>query len=456
MLDINTLTPIILLQFLFDSLVLFIIWRTQKELVGLGSLTAGFLACGIGVGLQVLRVVFPSPYMTAPATFSMILGQVLITDGFSRFLGQPRRLIIGIACVVFTAIFWPVIIFTTPNSTAIRIVVGAAVSAVPFVQLAVAVANDRTQPALLRRVVTSFLLGHVFVLLLRIYNGLTVEQREIPAGGAANALFWFEVHLLLTFLFLSFVLMISFRLASDLRRRNEALAEALRNQKQFVDMLSHEFRSPLVVVDRAAEMLGDLVGQAGNAVTQRLARIRGAAQRLTQMIEQMLTVERLDHYSARLEMVDVMTVLDDVLQRFEDSDHAGRLVVSAQAEPVICHADREMLGIVLANVIDNALKYSPSDTPVEIRLQSNERECGMAVVDRGVGIPAEEIESIGRRFYRATTAGSAAGTGLGLYTVRRLVELNGGRFAIESERGSGTRVQLHFPQPAGVPRDIQP
>ncbi len=121
------------------------------------------------------------------------------------------------------------------------------------------------------------------------------------------------------------------------------------------------------------------------------------------------------------------------------------VAVAAPEEPVIVVGDRARLGRALQNLVGNALKYSAEATPVRVTVTTHAGMAVVAVRDRGVGIPADELPRVTERSYRASTAQGVAGSGLGLYGAKAVVEQHGGTIAVESAVGDGTTVTLTLP-----------
>src|SRR3954447_8039862 len=107
--------------------------------------------------------------------------------------------------------------------------------------------------------------------------------------------------------------------------------------------------------------------------------------------------------------------------------------------------DRELLYQVFSNLVSNAFKYSPDQSMVTLGASAHDGVVEVAVEDRGLGIPRDEIRRIRERYYRASNVGSIPGTGMGLHLVDEIVRQHGGRLEIESEEGKGTRVVVFLP-----------
>lgn len=107
--------------------------------------------------------------------------------------------------------------------------------------------------------------------------------------------------------------------------------------------------------------------------------------------------------------------------------------------------DEELLGIVIANLMSNAIKYSPENTSITFRLTALGDQCRIEVIDQGVGISEEELSAIFRKYVRGQSAGQVPGAGLGLSLVSHIVKLHGGAVEIESRPGVGTRMIVLIP-----------
>jgi signal transduction histidine kinase len=323
-----------------------------------------------------------------------------------------------------------------------------------LLQMILCVAGDRTLPRPLRlSLLGGFVLQIGFLTLKSFDSAFGPEQTSVLSQTPVQAIYFFELNLFMLFLFLGLLLVVGYRLVQDLRTRNEELAASLnteialrQEQRQLIGMVSHEFRSPLVAIDRAAEMIGTLGLQATDAITDRVSRIRDSVKRLVGMIDRLLTIERVEQESARREPVDLRDIADAVRKHFDGLDLSARLVFAPPRDRMMCMGDREMLTTILLNLVDNALKYSPDVTTVDMAVRADDRHVICTVKDRGVGIPAEEINSIGKRFYRASTTRHVMGTGLGMHIVRRLVARMDGQIDIKSDLGQGTMVDVRFPR----------
>lgn len=225
-------------------------------------------------------------------------------------------------------------------------------------------------------------------------------------------------------------------------------------RQDFVANVSHELRTPLSLIKSAAETLID-GGRNDAKITERfLEIIEKNADRLTYLIDDLLLLSRLD--SGRIELEPRAVAVSDLVQDIVNdatliADAKGVLLANDVPRELVAHADPQRLRQVLANLIDNAIKYGRADGHVRVsgRISAN----GMveiAVRDDGPGIPPEATERIFERFYRVDRARSReqGGTGLGLAIVKNVIQAHGGEVRVESAFGQGA--EFFFTLPAAT------
>lgn len=231
---------------------------------------------------------------------------------------------------------------------------------------------------------------------------------------------------------------------TEIVRQREANAE----QGRFIAMLSHEVKTPLAVIDSATQSLERIDSGLNTEVSRRHDRIRGAVRRIDRLVDQFLKTDAVDDGgSLRRTRIDVMRLLQMVA---ETSPCPPERLSLKAPEALVIHADNGLLRIAVANLVDNGLKYSPADAMVFLSAgpASMAGEAGVEILvsDRGPGVPQALREQIFSRYVRGQNVGNIAGAGLGLYLVRRIAELHGGRVDLmTSARGATFRLWL----PAG-------
>jgi len=219
-------------------------------------------------------------------------------------------------------------------------------------------------------------------------------------------------------------------------------------REEYLSLISHDMRAPLSVIMGQADWLRraledrGMEKEAGSAES-----ILAGARRMSVMLEELVESASLE--SGRMVMrrqpLDLPELVSQVVQRVGSIEDRARLQIEFQRPVPLVPADPERIERVLVNLITNALKYSPSDRPVVVRLAPQERSVVISVADQGEGIPPEEQGLIFERFYRSRARGKAEGLGLGLYIARLIVEAHGGRIWVESQPGRGSTFSFSLP-----------
>jgi signal transduction histidine kinase len=236
------------------------------------------------------------------------------------------------------------------------------------------------------------------------------------------------------------------RLEARLRESLEVERQAIAQQREFVSMVSHEFRTPLTVIDGAAQSLDISKLGAEPVVKQRTERIRRAVQRLTMLIENILLADRLqpENRALRVDAIDLTALVRGLCE----SSHfpaASRLVLEVHDPVSTVRGDRALLEIALQNLIQNALKYSPAEQPVRVVLRQAGDAVQVDVIDRGPGVAAADADRIFEKYFRAETTGAVAGTGLGLHLSREIAVRHGGRVVLHETSRAGSTFRLELP-----------
>jgi signal transduction histidine kinase len=225
-------------------------------------------------------------------------------------------------------------------------------------------------------------------------------------------------------------------LVGALARTSEAREQVA---SQAMSMIAHELRNALTGVKGYAQIATQFQG---DRQVSALAGLNRSIASLVTIVDQMLDVSRLDLGSFHLDRV-VVNLVDLVRQSVEQHllrPDAANLTFEVAEEALPVHCDPRCIALVLSNLLDNAVRYSPAGSPLIARVWRQQDEALFSVHDSGIGIPAADVERIFDRFYRAPDAQRlrADGLGLGLYVCRRLLALHGGRLWAESVPGLGS------------------
>jgi signal transduction histidine kinase len=239
------------------------------------------------------------------------------------------------------------------------------------------------------------------------------------------------------------------------RQQREKVETAVRMRDDILTLATHDLRSPATSVLSRAQLVqhrlrrGPVLDAAW--LDAHMQAIGDAIARLNATIDEISDVARLQVGQAldlQLEDLDVRAVVRAVAAEYNAVAKAPRVAVQTPAAAVLVCGDRVRLLRVLHNLIGNAVKYSPQGTPVDVDVQTQEQQAVITVRDQGVGIPADELPHIFTRFFRASTALSVQGTGIGLAGSRAIIEQHHGHITVESAVGQGTTVTVCLPRSA--------
>jgi two-component system sensor histidine kinase QseC len=221
------------------------------------------------------------------------------------------------------------------------------------------------------------------------------------------------------------------------------LSGSLEHERRFTADAAHELRTPLAAVRIQTQVaaLSENGEQRQHALSQALAGI----DRATRILEQMLRLSRLDPMAQvpSPAKVNLAELLADVIAEFRDHTPASRIESDIEESAPFIVGDAELLRIALRNLIDNALRYSPPDTPIRISLRRQKTGLTISVADRGLGVDEAELPRLVERFYRGTTV-TAEGSGLGLTLVNRIAELHDARLDLVNREGGGFEACLRW------------
>ena len=242
---------------------------------------------------------------------------------------------------------------------------------------------------------------------------------------------------------------------AEIEEKSRSLETALKKEReynnmmeQFVAMASHEFRTPLTIIDSVAQRLfrraermepGDIAKAA--------AKTRGAVQRMLLLIESLLSSASMDAGKFKMNPgpCSLKDIVTEVCKRESEvaSDH--KIDVRLVDLPDQILGDANMLQQAFSNLLSNAVKYSPDSPNIEVTGLTKGSHVIIAVTDHGVGIPEEEQSKLFERFFRASTSSGIAGTGIGLNLTAQIIELHGGRIEVESKEGKGSTFVVYLP-----------
>jgi two-component system sensor histidine kinase KdpD len=228
----------------------------------------------------------------------------------------------------------------------------------------------------------------------------------------------------------------------------QILRETEKLQTALLNSVSHDLRTPLVSIIGVLSSLQEGGIHLDDAAKEKLVKVAWEeAERLNHLITNLLDVSRVEAGAIRIlkQASDVQDLVGTALAQL------GNRTVSRPIEVVIpqnlpfVSVDFGLIVQTLVNIIDNALKYSPENSSIEIKARNIGDEVQIEIADRGFGIPPQDLLQIFDKFYRIDHPGSVAGTGLGLSICKGIVEAHGGRIVAENREGGGTIIRLILP-----------
>lgn len=222
-------------------------------------------------------------------------------------------------------------------------------------------------------------------------------------------------------------------------------------QRNFVSMASHEFRTPLTIIDGHARRLSKMKASIGSAeIDERAGKIRAAVLRLTHLIDNLLNSGRVIDGGTELYFqpaaMDVAALLHEVCQLHREMVPSAQIVERFAATiPLPIAGDAKLLFQVFSNLLSNAIKYSPAGGAIEVEAAVVGDAVLVTVADHGIGIPAADLDRLFERYHRGSNVSGIVGTGVGLYLVKLAVDLHDGRLEVQSKEGEGSRFCVTLP-----------
>jgi signal transduction histidine kinase len=238
------------------------------------------------------------------------------------------------------------------------------------------------------------------------------------------------------------------RLAIAFNEMLERIETVLRSMKEITDNIAHDLRSPITRMRGVAEM--SLVNETSNEGQAAMAgTVVEECDRLLGIINTMLSISEAESGLARLDLkeIDLMMLLNDVSDLFQPLAEDKGISLSVQGPPSLAlTCDLHKLQRVFANLLDNAIKYTPEKGKIAITAMGNGREVSITVEDTGRGIPEEDTVHLFDRFFRGEKSRSQPGSGLGLSLAQALILIHNGTISVTSVPGQGSRFAVILPK----------
>jgi len=276
-----------------------------------------------------------------------------------------------------------------------------------------------------------------------------------------------EVHLQISFIgkrkvFVAIVLDITERknytqqLEKTVEERTQQLQEALKAEKKlnelktkFLSLVSHEFKTPLTSILTSTSLLAKYTeSEQQNKRDKHIATIKSKVKYLDGILTDFLSIERLELGKVKYELTTfpLSKVINEVIYDANMLLKEGqRIKYPNNIDGIVLDFDEKMLVLALSNLVHNAIKYSPEETDIELRVTMEQEQLNIEVVDEGFGIPPEDRPFIFDRYYRASNVLTVQGTGIGLNIVRQHMHNLDANVTFKSNREKGSTFTLHIP-----------
>lgn len=223
-------------------------------------------------------------------------------------------------------------------------------------------------------------------------------------------------------------------------------------KNDFINNMTHEFKTPISTISLATQMLGDEAVAASPTIFKRyLGIIQDENKRLGSQVEKVLQTAQMERGEVKLKLgtVNVHQIIERVLENISPQIELreGIIDVDLQAENVEIQADEVHLTNIIFNLLDNANKYSPEKPIIKITTEDTEKGLSIKVIDQGIGMTKDSIKNIFEKFYRVPTGNvhDVKGFGLGLSYVKKMVEEHHGKINVQSKLGEGSEFEVVLP-----------
>jgi len=220
-------------------------------------------------------------------------------------------------------------------------------------------------------------------------------------------------------------------------------------RRDFISNVSHELRTPLAGIRAAAETLREGALDDKPAAQEFLGHIQRETDRMTQLVEELLELSRIESGAAPLNFapLDVAALVRDTVSRFAQQAERAGIAIAADAPPseLLITGDAERLERALGNLVANALKFTPEGGSITVGAAADGADAVISVRDTGIGMEAEQQARVFERFYKADR-GRGSGTGLGLAIVKHIVQAHQGSVSVESRPGRGSTFTARLPR----------
>ncbi len=244
----------------------------------------------------------------------------------------------------------------------------------------------------------------------------------------------------------------SHRLMDQLAKAKRSAEVASVAKSRFLDIAAHELRTPVTAFSLLLQLTQRQLASGTPVEMATLDRLRAQVDRLSRLVVDLLEVSRLDRGMLILkrETQDIGHLVQECIANFRLQFPARKFILTGNGRHVAAEFDPVRIYEVISNLLDNALKYTPGDSPIELIFEDDSKRVRVSIRDHGPGIPLERQEFLFRPFERGESSDQEqhAGLGLGLYICRKIVELHGGSISVDARPGEGSTFSFEIPKHA--------
>lgn len=427
-----------------NSVIAFLLWLTQRSLRGLGLIAAAHLVQVAGFLLMGAE----TQHLITLQNIAHVFAVALVTEGMAVFVGKPMRSRLLLATPLLTGVLWEAMQIYDPTWIGLRVAAFSALALMFHARcLRVALRHGR-RFGIANNVLVAGLALHMLWTSGRGILALAHPDPTYVTSPAVHSWLMLELVFIINFIFFSVLVMVGGHISEELRLRTQTLTDAQRindRLREFLRLISHELRTPLAIIDRTAEMAQLVLSDSDREVSERLDVIRSTTGRMGGLVNNLLVVERAEIEGQRDEVVELGALLREVTAMLTHKYDRRPVHLTVPPAPIMVKGDAEMLSVAFANVVDNALKFSPPNQPVQIVSHVDGDHVLVSVVDHGIGFPPDQLSRIGERFFRAGNAAQTSGSGLGAHITRNIVSKHGGAIRFRNCRDGGAVVDITLP-----------
>ncbi|MCO5231317.1 MAG: PAS domain-containing sensor histidine kinase [Chitinophagales bacterium] len=219
-------------------------------------------------------------------------------------------------------------------------------------------------------------------------------------------------------------------------------------KSRFLSMASHEFRTPLSTILSSVGLIKRYIeNEQVQNCERHIERIRTSVEHLNAVLEDFLSLGKIEEGQIKMnnEDFDINEEIENIVVEMRDLSRAGQTIMVFPSEKTILYTDKHLLKIAFSNLLSNAIKFSQEYSTIEVILEKESNQFLIHVKDYGIGIPLEDQKHLFMRFFRASNSSNIQGTGLGLFIVKRYIDILKGSLSFVSTPNKGTTITIALP-----------